>query len=148
MRFDSVMIDLPERQPPIRRTVFGVLAALAWGAYSFLWLPLVTLLVWLLGVRSAYLELYLRSQPFDPFLLFVLPTIALGVAIVLIGWAEYNRRRFGRLTRRRPPADVSPDAVATALGADRNVAQTLRRARCSVLRMSEEARPVGIGIAP
>lgn len=150
MRIDTVLIDRPERQPPIRRTLFGVLTIVAWGVYASLWLPLVTSAVWLLGVRSAYVELYLDRQPVDPFLFLVLPSIALAATVLLIGWAEYNRLRFGRLDRRRPQPNVGLAAVAVALGASPEMAQALQQTRSAVLRMSEEAQPLGIvmGKAP
>lgn len=143
MKADAVLIHRPERQPRAQRAFFGVLTAIAWSVYAYLWLPLITLVVWALGLRASYVEIYLRSRQVDAFLPLVLPIIALVVAVLLIGWAEYNRRRFGHLNRRRAQPAVSVAAVATTLGASEDTTQALQRARSTVLRMSDGARPVG-----
>jgi biofilm PGA synthesis protein PgaD len=135
------IIHHPERQGRRRRTVFTVLTATAWALYFYLWLPLITLLAWVLGVRSSYGELYLKQHAVDPFLLLALPVIALVCAIVLLAWAEYNRARFGGEERRKAVDPVDADAVALALGADAATAASLRGGRSMTLALDEHARP-------
>lgn len=144
MKADQQYISRPgRRQPAARRTLYGLATFVIWAAYLYLWLPLVTLLAWVLGLRSGYLELYLAQQRIDPALLGLLPLLALACGLALIGWAEYNRRRFGSLDRREPLANVSQDEIARALHADPALAVRLRASKRVVLSMSADARPLG-----
>ncbi len=145
---ETTLIYRPERQPSMQRILFGMATAAIWIAFAYLWLPLATLLMWLLGLKSAYLELYLHQNQMEPFLLLLLPAIALGVTASLIGWAEYNRRRFRNTRRRGRLADIPAPAIATALGASPQIAQTVRQSRCTVLRMSDQAHPLSAEALP
>src|SRR5690606_27655598 len=112
--------------------------------YAYLWLPLVTALVWFLGVKSAWLELYLRRHHVDSFLMLSIPVILVVVAVVLLGWAEYNRIRFqGREDRRDGPGEVTLLEVAGSIGASEALASQLQGSRSVVVRMSDEALPAG-----
>ena len=144
MKADHLLIVRPERHRGVERTVFGVLTAVAWVVYAYLWLPLITFGMWALGVRSAALELYLTEREVEPFLILALPIIAGAAALLLIGWAEYNRLRFRGKERRRRQPDVSTAAVAAALGSSLETARTLQAARCVILPMSGDAYPLGI----
>lgn len=135
------IIDRPERQGRGRRTLFTVLTGTAWLIYFYLWLPLITLLAWVLGVRTAYGRLYLEQNAVDPFLLLALPVIALVCAVVLLAWAEYNRARFGGEDRRKAVPSIGNEAVALALGADTATAAALRGGRNMTLALDEQARP-------
>lgn len=135
------IIHHPERQGRRRRTVFTALTATAWALYFYLWLPLITLLAWVLGVRTTYGELYLKQHAVDPFLLLALPFIALVCAVVLLAWAEYNRARFSGGERRKAMGPVGEDTVALALGADPATAAALRAGRSMSLALDAQARP-------
>ena len=137
------LIDNPDRQEPAQRRMFGVLTGVAWAVYLYLWLPLITAVVWYLGLKSAYLELYLRDHHIDSFLVMVIPLIALVVAIVFLGWAEYNRMRFQRREDRRGTADnVTVNDMARGLGSTAVFVRQLQQTRNSVVHMNEEAVPV------
>lgn len=139
------VIDNPDNQAPRQRRMFGVLTGVAWAAYMYLWLPLITVVVWYLGVKSAYIELYLRDHRIDSFLVLAIPLIVLTVSVLLLGWAEYNRMRFQRREDRRGATDnVSLDDMARGIGATPLMAQQLQQARNSVVSMSEQAVPVAL----
>ena len=139
------LIDNPENQSPKQRRLFGVLTGVAWAVYLYLWLPLITAVVWYLGFKSAYIELYLRAHRIDPFVVLAIPLIVLVVAVLLLGWAEYNLLRFRRRKDRRGAADnVSLDEMARSIGATQAMAQQLQQARHSVVHMSEQAVPVAL----
>ncbi len=147
MKFDSHIIYKPRSQPALRRGLFGAVTLVFWIVYAYLWLPLVTLVLWLLGVRTALFELYLRDHQIEPFLLASLPVLALASAAVLIVWAEYNRYRFGDRERRAAQSEVTPDEVAHAVGGTPQLAQDLSRTKVAVLRMDDAARPMGLSEA-
>lgn len=135
------IIDHPERQGTARRTAYGTLTAAAWVLYFYLWLPLVTLVAWVLGARTGYDRMYLEQNAIDPFLLLALPVIALICGAVLLAWAEYNRARFAGKERRHAAANTGIADVATQLGADPATADTIRGARVVTITLDDQARP-------
>lgn len=144
-KHDSRLIQRPYSQPLLPRTFWGLTTGAFWVLYLYLWVPLVTLFLWLFGIRRAEAELYLRQHEIDPFLLLVLPATAAGAAALLILWAEYNRRRFTGVERRSAPPPVALEQVAAALGASTEVAQALNQGRISTLHMDpHQAVPLGV----
>ena len=144
MKVDARLIRVPRAQPVLQRTAWGLVTLLAWLFYAYLWTPLATALMWWLGLRDMYGELYERSEHVDPFVVAVLPSLAILTACFLILWAEYNRLRFTGHERRTPFPDVPVDAIAVALGAEPDVAAALADARVAVLVMDGDARPVAV----
>lgn len=136
------IIDHRDRLPKGRRGAAHLATALAWGLYAWLWLPLVTFVAWIVGLRTAYVRLYLDEQAVDPFILLALPVIALLCALLLIGWAEYNRARFSGNDRRRKIKDAEQERVDAGLGATAELARRMHGARIVTVALDEDARPV------
>ncbi|TQM10410.1 biofilm PGA synthesis protein PgaD [Pseudoxanthomonas sp. 3HH-4] len=143
MKFDSRLIRKPMKQPRLQRAAWGFVTLGFWMVYVYLWTPLATLLLWLLGFRTAFFELYVREHAIEPFLLFSLPLLAVACALMLIAWAEYNRLRFSRVDRRSQPRSATLPDVAQALGAPPAVARALVQGKITVLHMGEDACPHG-----
>ena len=142
------IINVPERQGRAQHTFSRMFTALAWLGYLYLWLPLLTLVAWALGMHRAYELMYQDQHGVEPFLLLALPLIAIGCAVVLLGWAEYNRARFGGPERRRSMPPIGDVEVAAGLGADASTAGTLRENRIVVLSLDAEARPTAARASP
>ncbi|KAF1017636.1 MAG: hypothetical protein GAK31_00904 [Stenotrophomonas maltophilia] len=136
------VIVRPERLARPQRFLQRMATLLAWSAYAWLWVPLVTLVAWLLGLHAGWQRLYLQRNAVDPFVLAALPVIALLCGLLLIGWAEYNRARFADADRRARRADVADAAVQARLQAPAQVVQALRQHRVVTVSMDEQARPV------
>lgn len=146
MKFDSRLIRKPYAQPRLKRAAWGFVTVAFWGVYIYLWLPLVTLMLWLLGIRTAFFELYSRQHQIEPFVLLSIPVIAALCALVLIAWAEYNRWRFAAKDRRNPHRDVSREDVADSLGATRAIAAQMAGAKVMTLHMNELAQPTSMTV--
>lgn len=136
------IIDHTPTRGPGKRLAAGALTAAAWSVYAWLWVPLITAIAWIIGMRTAYVRLYLNDNEIDTFLLLALPVIALLCAALLIGWAEYNRVRFSGVERRQRRDDVDDDTVRIALGASAALASKLRDGRIVRLALDDDARPV------
>lgn len=136
------IIDHTPRRAPGKRLASGALTAAAWTVYAWLWVPLITAVAWFVGVRTAYVRLYLNENEIDTFLLLSLPVIALVCAALLIGWAEYNRARFSGVERRNRRDDIDDDQVRMALGATEALATKLRDGRIVQVALDDDARPV------
>lgn len=144
MKYDSRLIRKPYAQPRLKRAAWGFVTAAFWGLYIYLWLPLVTLILWLLGVRTAFFELYTRQHQVEPFLIVAIPVMAAICALALVGWAEYNRWRFASRDRRSPQEDVGVDEVAARLGASLALANQLGQSKVTLLHMNDRAIPVSM----
>ncbi|MDQ3205551.1 MAG: poly-beta-1,6-N-acetyl-D-glucosamine biosynthesis protein PgaD [Pseudomonadota bacterium] len=140
-----VLINAPERQSHLQRGVYSTLTLLAWGVYLYLILPLLTLLLWALGLRNSYLQLWLPDAgPAAPALLVTLPVLGLTCAALLIGWAEWNRARFQNHERRGQAEDADDAEIAAVLEVTPTLADALRHSRVATLVMDEDARLQGV----
>ncbi len=119
----NVIIEHPEWQTPGQKVGMGLIAFGFWLLWVYLWVPFLTLAVWVAGLYAighhssalfARLVSLLEAFPFTPVLLMV------GS---LIGWAAYNVVRFRGFSRRRPKPglaiehqarhfDVAPDELS------------------------------------
>ncbi len=96
----NVIIEHPEWQTPKQKVGMGLVAFGFWLLWFYLWVPLVTLAVWVAGVyaigdHSSALFRRLVS------LLGAFPTTPVLLLVgSLIGWAAYNIVRFRGLNRR------------------------------------------------
>ncbi|MBT2747596.1 MULTISPECIES: poly-beta-1,6-N-acetyl-D-glucosamine biosynthesis protein PgaD [unclassified Lysobacter] len=146
-KHDSRLIQKPGAQPALPRTLWGMVTGLFWLIYLYLWTPVLTLVLWLLGIRNVASELYLRTHEVDPFLMLALPATAGVVVALLLIWAEYNRWRFASASseRRGTQHSVALEEVGRALGASSEVAAALNAGRVSVLHMDpNHAVPVSV----
>jgi len=132
------------RAPGATRTVHRFLTLLAWMLYAYLWLPVLTLIAWVLGVRTAFVELYVRNNRLDNEIFIVIGVVAVVATSLLVGWAEYNRRKFSGRDRRTAPRHVDVHDVAESMFAPMDLSHRIARAKSMTLSMDEHARPIGI----
>lgn len=147
-RFDSRLIRKPQQQPRLQRGLWGMVNVAFWMLMLYLLLPLLTLLLWLLGIRVAWQQLYEYQDHVDPFLLLAAPIILACCALSLIAWAEYNRMRFSGKERRAPVPVISQAQIAADLGAGPEVSQAIGQTRSVVLHMDDQARPASLSAGP
>lgn len=132
MKADPI-INRPERQNPFQRAFFTFLTMVAWTLWVSLWLPLITLVAWLLGLQDVYVKLGM-NHPFRAAndLGLVLQVAAIA-ALSLGSWAFYNRMRFAGKQKRRANRFVDLVEMAPALDASVRTAQRLRASRRAVV---------------
>ena len=143
----DVLIYAPQNQSNVQRGLYGTLTLVAWAVYFYLVLPLITLLLWWVGLRGSYVQLWLPEGGFDRTLALTLPLLAVACALLLIGWAEINRLRFQNRERRSHVGDTALDEIADSLGASHLFATRLRGARVATLTLDEQAALSGITVA-
>lgn len=130
---DGLIIERPDLQSLWQKYSYGFFTALAWTVWLYLWLPLISLIGWLFGVRVFYEHMILPGGYRGLLQLLTLYAMAvLFLAAVLIIWAVSNQLRFRGKERREsiPPAtneevalffEISADVLAKAQRADRLV---------------------------
>lgn len=149
MKFDSSqlqsrLIDNSDKLPTAHHVFWGGVTGVFWLLYLYLWLPLITLAMWLLGVNNTLVELYIPEGRVDAYLLVALPLIALVCAVVLSTWAEYNRQRFKGTDRRKAVESVDIEMLALGLGVSSAVAAAMRAGKHMTLTMSDAAIPTAV----
>ena len=145
---DGLIISAPERQSLAQRSLYASLTAFAWLAWISLWLPLITLAAWCLGLDQAYAQVVLASTQDGAEALAGLMRAAVVCAVALFLWSAYNQRRYGGRDRRRAVAEACPQAIADFFGATPVVSQRLRSARRTILHVDPGGRPVRAVIPP
>src|SRR5215469_8152238 len=137
MKAEPLIINRPELQKPLQRATFTFITMIAWTLWVSLWLPLLTLIAWLLGLQDVYVKLGLDH----PYQAAENLNMVLGVASIcalsLGGWAFYNRMRFGGRQRRHANRVVDIHEMAPALDASFHTALQLRKCRRSTIHFTE-----------
>jgi biofilm PGA synthesis protein PgaD len=137
MKADPIIIHRPERQKPLQRAMFTLITMVAWTLWVSLWLPLITLIAWLLGLEDIYLKLGL-DHPFRAASdLGLVVRLGIFAALSLGTWAFYNRMRFGGKQKRRANRFVELAEMAPVLDASISTAQTLRANRRTVVHFDK-----------
>ena len=142
MRARDAVIAAPHRVPTLRRRAFAGLTLVAWSGFAWLLAPLVTLVLWTLGLRTAYDAAVQRLGDVDGALLLAIAGSATTLCLLLLAWAAVQRRRFSGRDRRTRPRDVTPEEVARALGATPQAAAVLRTATVTVVHLDDAGAPV------
>lgn len=132
------IINRPHRQPPLQRTVFAIITMVAWTLWISLWLPVLTLIAWLLGMEDAFRQLGL-THPLQAINdLGMVLSIAAVCALSIGAWSQYNRLRFAGKQRRRGNRSLDIAEMAPALAASVETGRLLRVRQRSVIRFAAD----------
>ncbi len=113
----SPLIERPDLQSPQQRTLYGVLTFAFWMLWFYLWLPVMALLAWALGVQQAYKYMVVLDgyQQLVRLLgIYSLVILILGGGLVL--WASYSIFRFRGVERRAAHSEITSSALALHFG--------------------------------
>jgi biofilm PGA synthesis protein PgaD len=115
----------------------GLLTALAWTAFGFLFVS---------GVRSLLAAPARAAGPAvsrllpDAQALLAYALVAACIGLLLAAWACYNAVRFSGLDRRKPPGDTPSAALAGHFGVSAAQLQVLRASRTVLIHHTDEGR--------
>ncbi len=142
---DNLIINRPDLKS--RPLIFGeqVLTIIFWGFWFYLWLPLISVIAWLLGFRILYTHIMELGGIDNFFAQF--DTFSRGVAIasgLLACWSFYNLKRYGSYNRRNKvlPTDIKRLKKEFSLS-DRDW-QTFQEARVLLLSLDAQGRVTGV----
>jgi biofilm PGA synthesis protein PgaD len=115
----SPLIERSDLQTPRQRTLYSALTLAFWAFWFYLWLPLLALLAWSLGVQQAFKYMVVFGGYRDVLRvlgMYSMVVLLLGGGLVL--WAVYNIIRFRGIERRQAPLPVTPAAIGQYFGQD------------------------------
>jgi len=113
MKSKRVVIERPEMQSPLQRVTGWGVTFVFWVIWLYLWLPLISLFAWLVGIRL-FREHMIDNGGYEVlfdiigwYLLIILIT-----SVALLGWARYNLMHFRGKGRRKSalPIDLAAHA--------------------------------------
>lgn len=113
----SPLIERADLQSPRQRTLYGALTLAFWAFWIYLWVPVLALLAWALGVEQAYKYMVVFGGYRDVINLlglYSLIILLLGGGLVL--WAVYNILRFRNVEKRRAALPVTPLEIGEHFG--------------------------------
>ncbi|MFC3653940.1 poly-beta-1,6-N-acetyl-D-glucosamine biosynthesis protein PgaD [Dyella humi] len=139
MKADFI-INRPHRQAPLQRTLFAVITMVAWTLWISLWLPVLTLIAWLLGMEDAYRQLGLMHPLHAANDLSIVVTVAVVCTLSMGSWSQYNRIRFAGKQRRRGNRHLDITEMAPALASSVETARRLRSGRRSVIHFAHDGQ--------
>lgn len=109
----SLIIDRPDLQSQSQRLIFGGLTLIFWLFYFYLWLPLLTLAAWMLGLITITTSLisvdgyiHLRNT------LFTYLVVIIVINSIYLLWARMNFQKFKNVERRQARPQVDLDKIA------------------------------------
>lgn len=142
-------IDAPELLTRRQRTLGALITGLMWGAYAYLWLPLVSLLAWLMGIEFAY-EVMVRAGGASALrtALFWYGVMLVDVVLTVTIWSAINKWRFAGRNRRSAHLGVADASMADYFGVTLDELARLRAARRIELEIDVSGRPVIPGARP
>lgn len=115
----SPLIARPDLQSPRQRTLYGMLTLAFWAFWLYLWLPVLALLAWALGLQQAYKYMVVLEgyhQVIQLLGIYSLVILLLGGALVV--WASYNILRFRGVERRSAARPVTVEEIGRAFAHD------------------------------
>lgn len=110
-RDTEVIIDRPELQARRHRWTYSTLTLVAWAVWMYLWLPVVTIVAWYLGVRTFIREIMLPDRAVVLTLVLSYLAVIIVMGVILVVWSRYNLRRFRDLDRRRASPPVTDQVI-------------------------------------
>lgn len=126
----SPLIERADLQSSKQRTVFGALTLAFWAFWLYLWLPLLALLAWALGLEQAYKYMVVLGGYKDVIrVLAVYAVIILLLGGALVAWALYNILRFRGVENRVASKAVSSAEIARTYGIDAESVERWQGAR-------------------
>lgn len=134
----ELIIEHPERQRPLQRATFAIITMVAWTLWISLWMPVLTLIAWLLGMQNAYKQLGLVHPLHAVGDLRLIVMVAAVSALSIGTWSQYNRIRFSGKQKRRANRPVDVVDMAPVLAASIDTARYLRAGRRSVIHFTDE----------
>lgn len=137
---NTIVMDRPELKSGVRRGAECTITLLAWSAFSYLLLPVITLFLWAIGLRFLFIEQWrLIGWRALGGVLIGYAGILTVIGMILLWWSVYNRRRFDREDPRKWPEAVSVEELAGRYGVSVDTVDALRKARIVVVDF--ESRP-------
>jgi poly-beta-1,6-N-acetyl-D-glucosamine biosynthesis protein PgaD len=145
----TLIIESPQWQDVRQRMVYGSLTVAFWLLWSYLWLPVVGILGWIVGIGAAHYHMIILEGYRG--LSALLPLYLLIIALLggsLISWAQYNLIRYRGTQRRTRSKDVHLEMLAAHFAVDATALSQWLELRRLVLHHDQHGRLIEVEVRP
>jgi biofilm PGA synthesis protein PgaD len=136
---DNLIIERPDLQTLWQKYAYGFWTALAWTLWLYLWLPMISLIGWLFGVKLFYEHMIVLGG-YRGFLqllgLYSLAVFCISMSLIL--WALSNQFRFRGNERREPIPPANHEDVARFFKIREEALHEAQNAKSLVIAFDEE----------
>jgi biofilm PGA synthesis protein PgaD len=133
----DLIIDKPQWQSARQRMLFGSLTTLFWVLWIYLWLPVLAIAGWILGLKIGYDEMVVRAGYASLARLLKVYALIIGCLDgTLLAWAYYNYYRFRGVERRKRSDRVTLADLARRYGIAPRILERWTHARRLVVHHS------------
>ncbi len=135
----SLIIESPSLQTLRQRYAYAVLTLFFWVFWFYLWIPVISLVAWLLGIESFYDQMVVKAglEALQE-LLGLYTTVIMALGFSLTGWALYNQIRFRGRERRKGQSPVDTEEVARFFAIEPAMVERLQAAKFVEMTHDEE----------
>jgi biofilm PGA synthesis protein PgaD len=134
----ELIINRPELQPKAQRVAWSMVTLIAWGFWFYFWLPVVSLVAWIFGVRLFIEHMFVEEAQKYVSSLGNYAVIVLSMAAVLMTWSIYNYTRYGKRNRRKAAPRVEKAEIAEFFKVEMSELIKSQNHRVLVLELSPE----------
>jgi len=110
---NTLVIDMPDLQTIRQRYASTFITFIFWIFWFYLWLPLISLIAWVLGIDLLYDRMVVRGG-YEAFIAtlpaYTLVVVAIGALLII--WGIYNMQRFRGHERRTHVHPVDNSTIA------------------------------------
>jgi len=138
---NPLIIDKPELQSPQKKIFFSMLTFIFWVIWFYIWLPLVSLIAWLLGIDFFYEHMIILGG-IDGLISEIswYGTIITLSALTLVAWSVYNMMRFRNKNRRSSLKQISLEDQSDYFKLETEALKTCQQEKRVVISVDEEDR--------
>lgn len=137
-------IDQPDLQHWSQRGVFGLIAIAGLTLWTYLFVPLLSLLAWWFGwyrfdhyIVQDYQHGFTQS-------ITVMIAVVMMMGLVLLGWASYNILRFYNNERRNHVPNIKSHEVANFYEIEPEQVQQAKQAQLNVFHYDRQGKIINI----
>lgn len=136
-----LIIESPSLQTLRQRYAYAVLTLFFWVFWFYLWIPVISLVAWLLGIESFYDQMVIQAglEALQE-VLGLYTTVIMGLGVTLTGWALYNQIRFRGRERRVHQARIDEEDLAGFFAIGPELVTRLQQARFIEMDHDETGR--------
>jgi biofilm PGA synthesis protein PgaD len=133
------IINQPRLQTLRQRYAYSALTFVFWAIWLYLWLPLISLLAWFIGIRLFHDEMIVH-RGYQAFFNLVgwYALVVLIIGSTLLGWAGYNLFRFRGKERRKSAGSSDKNDIAQQFAVQIDQLQKWHRAKRLTIHHTEE----------
>jgi len=117
-----------------------------WALYGYLWLPLISLVAWYMGLDFAYEKVIQAGGPDELMVLLLWFSIVCLVSLlIVVTWSGFQYSKYKGAGERRTTAPVlDPEAEREFWQIEESLQQEMKTAKVQTISLDDDARIVSV----